>query len=175
MDVFEEQIVRQRRTPAVKMIQILIILLAAFLCVFTFFYMAVTEFAYLIIITCALIWFGAWKLIGRFYIEYEYAFTNGELDIDRITNKKKRLRLLGIDCKSIESYGRFKPQEHSGKAYNERIFAANPDSPNLFCIVCQQEKKGSALIVFEPNEAMREAMLKFIPRRAVISDDSSRH
>ncbi|MFR1760195.1 MAG: hypothetical protein ACLSX2_10860, partial [Christensenellaceae bacterium] len=42
-------------------------------------------------------------VVGLFYIrvnirvEYEYSFTNGELDVDKVVNNTKRKRLLTVD------------------------------------------------------------------------------
>ena len=47
-------------------------------------------------------------VVGLFYIrvnirvEYEYSFTNGELDVDKVVNNTKRKRLLTVDMRKIE-------------------------------------------------------------------------
>jgi len=40
-------------------------------------------------------------------IEYEYAFTNGELDIDKIVNKRKRENLIS----AIAGNSKFSPKQ----------------------------------------------------------------
>lgn len=171
MDVFVEQIVRLRRTPMVKLLQIFIILFAAGLCVFIFGFIGMTSNAYLIFPISVGVMFGAWKLIGRYFIEFEYSFTNGTIDIDKIINKKSRKRLMSTECKSIESYGKYDEQAHKNKNYRQTVFAANPNSKNLFCIVCEQEHKGTTLLVIEPDKRFTDALLPFITKRAVKLDD----
>lgn len=175
MDVFVEQIIRLRRTPAVKLLQIFIILFAVGLCLLVYMGLSATRFAYLIILLCAAIMFGAWKLVGRYYIEFEYSLTNGMIDIDKITNAKKRKRLLDTNCKNIEAYGRYNAAAHSKKSYRQRVFAANPSSANLFCLVCAQEGQGSSLVIIEPNDKFMEALRTFLPRRAVNLDADNRN
>ena len=36
------------------------------------------------------------------FVEFEYAFTNGEVDVDKILNMKKRKRILTFNVKDIE-------------------------------------------------------------------------
>lgn len=170
MDVFVEQILRLRRTPAVKLLQIFIILLAVGVCFFAYIALSLTRFAYLIILVCVLVMFLAWKLIGRYFIEFEYSLTNGMIDIDKIMNAKKRKRLIAADCKTIEAYGKYNEKAHHNKNYRQRIMAANPNSNNLFCFVCSQEGKGTTLVVLEPNEKFMEALRIFLPKRAVNLD-----
>ncbi|WP_027309236.1 DUF6106 family protein [Caloramator sp. ALD01] len=43
---------------------------------------------------------------NRQYTEYEYIFTNGNLQIDAIYNKQKRKTLLDIDVKEFEAFGK---------------------------------------------------------------------
>ena len=40
--------------------------------------------------------FGAFKLSTLFNVEYEYIITNGTLDIDKITNRSARKRILTL-------------------------------------------------------------------------------
>ncbi len=175
MDVFVEQIIRLKRTPAVKLLQIFIILFAVGICLLTYISLSFSRFAYLTLLVCIAVLFAAWKLIGRYYIEFEYALTNGLIDIDKITNAKKRKRLLATECKYIEAYGKYDAKTHSGKNYRQRIFAANPNSANLFCFICSQEGKGTTLVVLEPNEKFMEALRMFLPKRAVNLDADNRN
>ena len=145
------------------------------MCLLAYLGLTFTKYAYLIVLVCVLVLFLAWKFISRFYIEFEYSLTNGILDIDKIVNKKKRKRLLTTECKTIESYGKYDAQAHRNRNYRTRIFAANPDSKNLFCIICSQENKGTTLVVLEPDKRMREALTSFLPRQAVNLDDGDRH
>ena len=170
MDVFVEQILRLRRTPAVKLLQIFIILLAVGVCFLAYIGLSFSRYSYLIILVCVVIMFLAWKFIGRYFVEFEYSLTNGMMDIDKITNAKKRKRLIAADCKTIEAYGKYDEKAHNNKNYRQRIMAANPSSNNLFCFVCSQEGKGTTLVILEPNEKFMEALRMFLPKRAVNLD-----
>ena len=45
--------------------------------------------------------YGTYFLVTTSYVEYEYAFTNGELDVDKIIAKKKRSSLVSINVSSF--------------------------------------------------------------------------
>lgn len=53
----------------------------------------------LILIGLAVLMFFVKK---RFYIEYEYVFTNGDIDIDKIIEMKKRKRAYEFNIKDVE-------------------------------------------------------------------------
>ena len=54
-----------------------------------------------------LIFYVAYRINTSFDVEYEYILTNGELDIDKITNKRRRKRLMTIHCKSFTAFAIF--------------------------------------------------------------------
>ena len=45
-----------------------------------------------------------WLLTGMSY-EYEYILTNDDLDIDKITGKRKRKRLITLKMNTVEEFG----------------------------------------------------------------------
>lgn len=68
---------------------------------FTFNIMIFIAFILLSIITYLMVY-----MRNRQYTEYEYIFTNGNLQIDAIYNKQKRKTLLDIDVKEFEAFGK---------------------------------------------------------------------
>ena len=51
-------------------------------------------------------------------IEYEYAVTNGDLDIDIIINQSKRKRLFSASCKEFEAVARVDSPQYTQKIKN---------------------------------------------------------
>ena len=51
--------------------------------------------------------YGTYFLVTTSYVEYEYAFTNGELDVDKIIAKKKRSSLVSINVSSFSDFGKY--------------------------------------------------------------------
>jgi hypothetical protein len=45
---------------------------------------------------------GMFLYKGKLFVEYEYAFTNGEIDVDKIIGMRKRTRILTFNIKDIE-------------------------------------------------------------------------
>lgn len=167
MDVFVERIIRLKRTPAVKMLQITIILFAV--CLSMFFVMGLigTSLAYLSVLVCVGFMYGAFKLVSLFNIEFEYSFTNGQLDVDKIVDARRRKRICAVDCREIKAFGRYEEAKHKDKTYGARITAGNPNASVLYYFVCNQPKSSNILVVFQPDEKMLEAMRPFVPRSVV--------
>lgn len=79
----------------------------AFIC--SFVVLSIPALApYVVILFWLLVGIGyvAYRIITSRNIEFEYTVTNGELDIDKIINRKRRKRILTVDTKSFE---RFEP------------------------------------------------------------------
>lgn len=70
-------------------------------------------FAAIFLISLNLLLFAVSLIIGlvlyfiknNFFLEYEYAYINGRLDIDVILGKKKRKKVISFNVKDIEAYG----------------------------------------------------------------------
>ncbi len=110
--------------------------------------------------------YGGWRLLKDQDIEYEYSVSGGEIEIDKIAAKRKRTRIVTVNCREVESFGRYKAADHLGREYEARILACdNPDSPNLWYAVARVKEKGLTLVVFNANSKMLDGIKPFLPRR----------
>lgn len=164
MDTFLEQIVKVKLDGKAKgmvvgilVVDALLILGLAFLSLF------VSPMLLVLVLGTAA--FGSYKLISLLSVEFEYIITNGDLDIDRITAKSSRKRMMTIKCAKVEKYGEYKGQTPPGSVKNTYFFC-NKDSQNLVYMIAPVKDKGMVMVVTELDERMREAVEKFIPRTA---------
>ncbi len=105
--------------------------------------------------------YGTVILCRNFYIEYEYAFTNGQLDIDIIKGKSKRKSLVSLACKNIEymeAYTEIKPS-------NRKIIDAIYDERRRGKYYVDFTVEGENLrLLFQPPEKILTNMKKYNPR-----------
>lgn len=94
MDNFYEQLAATYKTTNYKLMNAGLYVFGA-IAILTVFLIPVFIVSLAIAVGC---FFGKKKL----YVEYEYVFTNGEIDIDKILEMKKRSRVLTFNVKDIE-------------------------------------------------------------------------
>lgn len=155
LDIFEEQIVRRRYKA------------------FDIFFILLVIFLGLMIITGALLFlffllpfvvigvgYGAWWLITSRYVEFEYMVTNGDIDIDQITAKRRRNRLVSVAGRKIESLQPYNKAEMAGRKFDRKVMAISDTfSDNLWCFTYRSKKNGHTLVVFEPEQRILDALL----------------
>jgi hypothetical protein len=99
MDNFYEQLNKTEKSSVYSIMNILsylfFVLAAIFLCSFYFLYSAISLILGLIL----------FFIKKKFLLEYEYTYTNGEIDIDMIVEKKKRKKVISFNVKDIQAYG----------------------------------------------------------------------
>lgn len=154
MDTFKEQIIKIRSTPKTLAMKVLIWALAALILSFVVRYVSL----FIPIAAIGLFW-GALYLSRKLDIEYEYILTNGDLDIDKITGKSDRRRVLALKCADIEKIGKYKGEQLHGKQF----VCCNPGD-DAYYIIAREKDEGIICLIFAPDEKMKEAIRKFVPR-----------
>jgi hypothetical protein len=109
----------------------------------------------------------AYLLITTRNIEYEYAVTNGDLDIDKIIAQRKRKRVFSANCKSFEIVAKVKsthytPQYRNFK--NKIICSGSLEGDGVYFIVLHY-KNEQTIVFFEPTDKMLNNFKTFIPRK----------
>ncbi len=164
MDVFFEQIIKMKITGKAKVLLALMIALdiviVAVLGIITW----IIDPRICLLIVIAVI-YGSYKLFSKVSVEFEYIFTNGDLDVDRITAKSSRNRVVSIKCSTAEKYGEYKGQPAPSSVAQTYRFC-NEDSENQMYMIAPNRGEGTVMIIFAPEERMREAIEKYIPRNA---------
>jgi len=164
MDVFVEQIIAKRKTPKDLILCILISLA-----------IPVISFVALVFLKSFAIFvfaggcYGAWFLISGMNIEYEYSVTNGDLTIDKIIAKRKRKRVVNLDCKSIEAFGVYDPKKFANRSFDNRFIVGSHElSPGQWYATVRHKKFNHTLIVFEPEQRVLDALKPFLPKLVAI-------
>lgn len=165
-DIFIEHLVKKETLPKTILLKILIVLAAVVVAAAALLFAgALGAFSILSPLLAVGAVYGAYFLITSMNIEYEYSVTNGELDVDQITAQRKRKRLVSINCRQVEAFGRYKPAEHQGKSYQTKIMACdNPANPDLWYTATRLKQSGLTLVVFNANQKMLDAIKPFLPR-----------
>lgn len=175
MDSFVEQLVPIKKSLYESFMKATILVAGVALilfCGFLFVYGFGGPFRSLLVLVAVGIGMLSWRIATSYDYEYEYIFTNGSIDIDKITAKRSRKRLLAFNCKDIERFGKYDEKAHANTQYSKRLICCNQDLVNYYAVI---RHKGSViLLVFEPNEQFLKHMLKFLPR-SVIQDAIGRN
>lgn len=166
MDSFFEQIVKKKKTAASWAIILSVILLAV----------AVVAFSWLfnvlpIIATVGVI-YGAWWLITTQNVEYEYCVTNGDIDVDKIIARRKRVRLVSVAGRKIRALAPYDPQKPLGKFQRTVLVAPSANEEGLWYFTYHSKKNGDTLVVFQPDERVLGAFYDGLPK--LIQMDTAR-
>lgn len=158
MDVFFEQLVTIKKTAKTYLAYVIIALVAIILMA-----AALWIFGNLAIIAVFLVLYGAYKLYSMLSMEYEYIITNSTMDIDKITAKSSRKRILSFELTSVERIEKYR-KELPEDIIKNAIFACNGNEENAVVLIIHPEGKGKQSVVVAPDERMVEAMKKFLPK-----------
>ena len=158
-DVFNEQLIKKQRTPAdiLKLVAIWsgAVLLSAALSVFV---------PYIGVMLAVLVIWGAIFLSGRLNQEFEYSFTNGDLDIDVIYNRSRRKRIVTIDTKKLLAMEKVQNKEQAAKGYDKVLdLSSGTESDALYGLVYDLDHKKTRIFI-EPNESILKGIFAFAPR-----------
>ena len=164
--VYTEQIVRREMSIKDWAIRIGTILLTLLLCfiVLNVFYQA---FAILLALGC---WFSfvVWRRMSK---EYEYIFTDGQLDVDCIYSRSNRRSMVSLSSRDIEVIAPASDKQYEAmfnKKYDKFLDAGRGGiRENTYVVICNREDK-SLKMYFEPNEEMLELLHKYMPRTLVM-------
>lgn len=105
--------------------------------------------------------FATWYFSRFFYmIEYEYTLVNGELTVDRISAKSSRKKLLDVNVKTFEKFGKYDAETvnklGAGKVLD---YSADKADKNTFFAYYKDEKSNvNTVLLFTPNQKMLDAM-----------------
>jgi hypothetical protein len=161
-DIFKEQLVSKKRTAKDGMITALVILAAILLVAASFLF--IPQAFVLVVIIVA---YGAYWLVQRQNIEYEYSFTNGDLDIDKIINKSKRKRLISVSVKDFEAMAHVEDKDHSHElsGFEKTLdFSSGEIKSNTYAAVFMHNNQ-KVKMIFEPNEEILKGIFHLIPRK----------
>ena len=171
MDIYKEQLVVKKANSKDWMKRILVLVAAALLILGGVALLPISgELWFFPILIAGIVIYALFKYYPLFFIEYEYIFTNGEIDIDKIMGKQTRKRLATVDVETFEEFGRYNPAEFEGREFSTRLFAcSSPTDPNTYYAVMNHPKFQNLLVVFNPNEIIVESIKEYLPRTAKVN------
>ncbi|SHE35780.1 hypothetical protein [Clostridium fallax] len=151
MDQFKEQLVLvSNKTPynMAKALMMVFFVIAMF-----FLVLGGAVFSIVFFVVSGAIWY----LKRYFYVEYEYALTNGEIDIDAIYEMKKRKRQVTFNLKEVALLA---PKDSD--AY--RDFSNKPTKIIKSIPTGNTERVYVAIL----TEGLTRAQIEFVPNKAFI-------
>lgn len=166
-DVFKEQLVKRNKNNKDSMKKAVItstaiVLSAASVLFFIYTGAGIGGAAVVIFI----IFMISFYLINNMNVEYEYIYTNGELDIDCIYNKTKRKTLFTAEVKDFEIMAHIDDKSNLApfENYPVKDFSSGDLLGNTYVFVASLNGKNYRFII-EPNDEMLNSMSVYLTPR----------
>ncbi len=166
VDVFIEVIVKRHKTTRDKL------LIALFFLLFLVVIFLTLVFIEYVLFFIWMLWLGAgyglYFLITQLDIEYEYICTNGHLDIDQITHRRKRKRMISIAAKEMEILAPVKSDDYKEHSRNQNLKALHLETntgDEKVWFFTGHYKGTNYLVTFEPNERILRDLKRHNPSK----------
>lgn len=171
MDNISEQLVKIKKTSkdAVLTIGIWVVAFLLVYCLVSVGLNIPNLFAFAMLFAVGAI-YGAFKVTKLLDIEYEYIVVNRDMDIDKITAKSSRKRIVSVKLSEVQEFGLLtesKAKYFEQKNFDEKFLCCNADD-EIYYMVYKHPKKGLVLIMLAMNERTKAEALKSIPKFAQI-------
>lgn len=176
MDIFVEQLVKKKRDSRDYM-KIILSVAAAFVIIALLGLLSgFVPFVgmFMLIIVIGLI-YGLYLIITSINVEYEYAFTNGELDVDVIISARRRKRLTAFDVSDMEIMAERSHSEFGRYMDNpkiEKLYACADKEADDVCFAVYTKEGYSHMLLFSPNEKIKEGFKALAPRKVFLNKKS---
>lgn len=168
MDNFAEQLVKKNETSSDKtrrvMLVIVGILFSLALAALSLTQLGRPFMALLGIVLAAISGYGTYYIVQNTYVEYEYTFTNGELDVDKIIAKKRRREMLTTNIRQLTDFGKYEDGMEESDDMTV-ILATDNIASHEYYADFTDETVGKARLIFAPDERMLENIRKSLPAR----------
>ena len=192
MDVFMEYLIKRKRDAKYNILSALLIFSALIVTIVLLFVTLAlgmsmgsadngaaqfsSMFSGIGLLLIAGVWYGAYILINRRSIEYEYILTNSEMDVDKIMAKKRRKRMVSFDFKDAEIVADISDNMHNAEYKNapENIkvmdFTGNKSNGRIYFadVMIEGEQKR---ILFQPTSKMLDSIKRYNPRKVFIKEE----
>ena len=161
MVTYKEHIVKKKKTKK----DVLIYILTPIACILLAYFIPsilinlIPFLSFLI----PLVWvgaiYGAVMIIAGRNVEFEYLLVDSDLDIDRISNKSRRKRLISLYRKEIIAVAPIGSSNlpHNWKQMEKIDACESPEAPDTYVVAVRQSDKERA-VLFSPTEEMLEIM-----------------
>lgn len=168
MDNFAEQLVKRNDTPSDKTrrtaLLVVGVLLTVCLAVFALLQLGAPIRAFFGLLLAAACGYFTFFTYRNSYVEYEYAFTNGELDIDKITAKSKRTPMVSTEVRQFTGFGKY--DENMEETEDMTVVMATDNiADHEYYADFTHEEHGKTRLIFSPDERMLENIEKFLPAK----------
>ena len=167
MDSFIEYMIKQKKTPAVAFKKFMVYVAAFVVSLIVMFISLIFPSALLSIspLIIVALFYVAYRINTSFDIEFEYILTNGELDIDKITHKSRRKRLMTIHCKSFIEFGKLDKKQNTDDTGYARVIDAGAKSDTYDDYYAVFFKNGQKIkLIFNPTLKMIDVFRLYAPR-----------
>ncbi len=170
MDHFREEIVTRRQGRAVNAIGyilawlfVLVFGIIAFIGLVDIMNMNFALVNWIFLVVGGGLCYLMFRYKDNFRIEYEYSFTNGELEFAMVKSNTRRKELLSIRMREVEMGGvvdgnAFRSAAQAGD-YKEYRYYLNGKNPLYFLLLTREGKR--IMIIFEPSQEMIDMMKEY--------------
>ncbi|GHU50811.1 hypothetical protein AGMMS49975_02610 [Clostridia bacterium] len=163
-DVYKEQLVRKYPTTGDKILKLTLCVVGAVVETAVFLFSAkIYQNILLPVIVLFGIYFGLRKLFSFLDIEYEYSYTNGELDIDCIYAKNNRRRVFSGNVSGFEFMAHISEKKEF-KFDAEKNYGSGKITDNTYYFFCVYNNVRTK-IIFEPNATFINLFKSVLPRK----------
>ncbi len=115
--------------------------------------------------------YGTWFLVGKRNLEFEYALTDGELDIDRIAARRRRKRVFSAHGKEFEMVAPHKSvywsNEYKGIKKVLDVTEGAEAEGVWFVVTYFGGERG--VVLFQPSAKMIDTLWHINPRKVMRS------
>ncbi len=110
-------------------------------------------------LVCAVLYYVAYKIFCRFYVEWEYTLVDDEIRFAKIINKSKRRELVTMPLSKAEIVARVNDKAHASalnKPYSKKLSLISQTANDYYFIAGYDKTGKNVCIFFEPDERMCE-------------------
>lgn len=173
MDIFVEQLVKRKRKTT-DYIKVFLCFAAALVVVMLMFsFSNIPYVGSLIFLAAAGVVYLIYNLSLTINLEYEYCFTNGALDVDKIIAARRRKRLTDVNARNIEMMASTKDHAFNGYMNNrdiKKVYACSSvDDEGVYFVLYTKDSK-KTMLLFNPNETIKDGFRRLNPQKVFLND-----
>lgn len=173
MDIFIEQLVKKKK--GIKEIAVAFAaIIAGLILVFLSLQLLAVPFvsAFVLLIIAGIV-FAVYRVITAANLEYEYCFTNGALDIDKIINRRSRRRMAEVNARRIEMMGTNKLPQFE-RLLNDKnvkkIYACTSVDDDGVYFIDFMGDDNHKMLIFNPNDKIKDGFKRYNPQKVTLDD-----